>query len=104
MSAEIIQFYAARSKAPESERKLQYRVDAVANELSEMRVNIEEAARRARVSPAQLHERHARLMRNAEWVMASIAGWRAMTRRSPVDTRRSFGPNSCGIGASHTVP
>ena len=73
MSAKIIQFYAAHPKAPESGRKLQYRVDAIANELSEMRVNIEEAARRARVSPAQLHERHARLMRDAERVMASIA-------------------------------
>jgi hypothetical protein len=38
-----------------------------------MRVNTEEAARRAQVSPAQLHERHARLMRDAERVMASIA-------------------------------
>ena len=72
MSAEIIQFYAFRPKAPESGRKLQYRVGAIANGLSEMRVNIDEAARRARVSPTQLHERHARLMRDAERVMASI--------------------------------
>jgi hypothetical protein len=86
MSAEIIQFYASRPKAPESGRKLQYRVGAIANELSEMRMNIEEAARRAQVSPAQLHERHAQLMRDAERVMASIA-WKVTGRLSPIDTR-----------------
>jgi hypothetical protein len=48
-----------------------------------MRVNIEDAARRVQVSPAQLHERHARLMRDAERVMASIA-WKVTRRLSPV--------------------
>jgi hypothetical protein len=86
MSAEIIQFYASRPKAPKSGRKLQYRVGAIANEHSEMWVNIEEDAWRAQVSPAQLHERHARLMRDAERVMASIA-WKVTRRLSPVDTR-----------------
>ena len=86
MSAAIIQFCASCPKAPESGRKLQYRVGAIANELSEMRVNTEEAARRAQVSPAQLHERHARLMRDAERLMASIA-WKVTRRLSPVDTR-----------------
>jgi hypothetical protein len=86
MSAAIIQFCASRPKAPESGRKLQYRVGAIANELSEMRVNIEEVARRAQVSPAQLHERHARLMRDAERLIASIA-WKVTRRLSPVDTR-----------------
>jgi hypothetical protein len=87
MSAVIIQFHASRPKAPElSGRNLQYRVGAIANEISEMRVNIEEAARRVQVSPAQLHERHARLMRDAERVMASIA-WKVTRRLSPVDTR-----------------
>jgi hypothetical protein len=86
MSAVIIQFHASRPKAPESGRKLQYRVAAIANELSDVRVNIEEAARRAQASPAQLHERHARLMRDAERVMASIV-WKVTRRLSPVDSR-----------------
>jgi hypothetical protein len=86
MSAEIIQFYASRPKAPESGRKLQYRVGVIANELSKMRVNVEEAARREQVSPSQLHERHARLMQDAERVMASIT-WKVTRRLSPVDTR-----------------
>jgi hypothetical protein len=83
MSAVIIQFHASRPKAPGSGRKLHYRVGAIANEISEMRVNIEDAARRVQVSPAQLHERHARLMRDAERVMASIA-WKVTRRLSPV--------------------
>lgn len=84
MSAVIVQFHASRPKAPEPGRKLQYHVGAIANEISEMRVDIGEAARRVQVSPAQLHERHARLMRDAERVMASIA-WKVTRRLSFVE-------------------